>query len=101
MKNINLKIDSSNKRNIFFFLVFFAILSFSLYMFLLGSTIFDLVARKNTELSIREVSSSISSLELEVLGYNNKVTLDKAYELGFVNNTDPKFVSRKAMVLLR
>ena len=89
------------RRAVFFSLAFLVLLAFSFYMFFLGRTIFDLVDRKNAESESRLVMSRISDLELEVLEYNNTVTLQKAYELGFVNNQDPKFVSRKATALLR
>lgn len=91
-----------NHQRVFFFsLVLLVVASFTLYMFFLGRTIFDLVDRKNVENDIRLVSSRISELELQVLDYNNQVTLQKAYELGFINNSDPKFVSRKQTALLR
>lgn len=91
-----------NKQRVFFFgLIFLVIVSFTLYMFFLGRTIFDLVDRKNIDTEIRLATSRISELELEVLEYSNKVTLQKAYELGFTNNMDPKFVSRKKTALLK
>ena len=91
-----------NHQRVFFFsLILLVVASFSLYMFFLGRTIFDLVDRKNVESEIRLASSRISELELQVLDYNNQVTLQKAYDLGFVNNGDPKFVSRKQTALLR
>ncbi len=91
-----------NHGRVFFFgLIFFVIVAFSFYMFFLGRTIFDLVDRKNVEQEIHLASSRISELELQVLDYNNQVTLQKAYDLGFVNNGDPKFVSRKQTALLR
>ncbi|MEZ4210941.1 MAG: hypothetical protein R3B39_01430 [Candidatus Paceibacterota bacterium] len=91
-----------NHRRVFFFsLILLVGIAFSLYMFFLGRTIFDLVDRKNVEQEIRLASSRISELELLVLDYNNEVTLQKAYELGFINNADPKFVSRKQTALLR
>lgn len=103
MKNNQAKIKSaiSTRRVVFFSLVFLLILSFSLYMFFLGRTIFDLVDRKNAESETKVVTSRISDLELQVLEYNNKVTMQKAYELGFVNNNEPQFVSRKTTALLR
>ena len=57
--------------------------------------------RKNAEQEIRLASSRISELELKVLEYNNNVTLDTAYDLGFVQNADPRFVSRKKTASLR
>lgn len=101
MKKVRTITNYDKKRTVFFSLVLLSAIAFFTYMFFLGNTIFDLVARKNAETAIRDVSSKISSLELEVLSYNNQVTLDRAYELGFVNNSDPKFVSRKAFVSLR
>ncbi len=103
MKNSKTKIKSSfaMRRSVFFALLFLLVISFSLYMFFLGRTIFDLVDRKNAESETKVVTSRISDLELEVLDYNNKVTMQKAYELGFVNNNEPQFVSRKTTALLR
>lgn len=103
MKNIQAKTKGRlNKQRVFFFgLVLLVVASFTLYMFFLGRTIFDLVDRKNVEGEIRLASSRISELELKVLEYNNQVTLQKAYELGFINNSDPKFVNRKKTALLR
>lgn len=91
-----------NKQRVFFFsLVLLVFVSFSLYMFFLGRTIFDLVDRQNINQEIRLANSRISELELYVLDYNNKVTLQKAHDLGFINNSDPKFVSRKKTALLK
>jgi len=91
-----------NKQRVFFFsLILLVFVSFSLYMFFLGRTIFDLVDRKNIEEEIRLANSRISELELHVLEYNSKVTLQKAHDLGFINNKDPKFVSRKKTALLK
>ncbi len=103
MKNLQKNFNNPvlNKRKIFFGLLFLVVLSFSLYMFFLGRTIFDLVDRKNAEDEIKLVMSNISELELEVLDYNNKVTLESAYNLGFVPNNDPKFVSRKKAAFVR
>lgn len=103
MENINKKINNPrfNKVAIFFGLMFLVIVSFFSYIFFLGRTIFDLVDRKNAENEIKLVMSSISELELQVLDYNNKVTLEKAYDLGFIPNNDPKFVSRKKSAFVR
>ncbi len=103
MKNLQTNINNLNvnKRVLFFGLVFLVALSFSFYMFFLGRTIFDLVDRKNAEDEIRLVMSNISDLELQVLDYNSKVTLETAYGLGFVPNKDPKFVSRKKTAFVR
>jgi hypothetical protein len=91
----------NHKRVFFFSLILLVFISFSLYMFFLGRTIVDLVARKNTDSQISLAVTRVSNLELEVLKYNNEVTLQKAYELGFVNNLSPGFVSKKKTALLR
>jgi len=99
--NTNSKGRLNHKRVFFFGLIFLIVLSFTFYMFFLGRTIFDLVDRKNAENEIRLASSRISELELEVLDYNNLVTMQKAYDLGFMNNSSPEFVNRKKAALLR
>lgn len=91
----------SRPRALFFGLIFFTGLAFSFYMFFLGRTIFDLVDRKNAEYEIRLATSRISDLELQVLDYNNKVTLQQAYDLGFMSNSNPEFVSREQAAMLR
>ncbi len=103
MKNLNTQTKGRlNHRRVFFFgLIFLVIITFALYMFFLGRTIFDLVDRKNAEGEVRLASSRISELELEVLDYNNTVTMQKAYDLGFINNSSPEFVNRKKAALLR
>ncbi len=99
--NTKLKTQSVDRIKIFFCLSLLVVITFSLYMFFLGRTIFDLVARKNAESEIRSVATNISSLELEVFQYNNLVTLQKAHDLGFVNNSEPVFISQKSFVSLR
>lgn len=89
------------KRVFFFSLIFLVFISFSLYMFFLGRTIVDLVARKNTETQISLAIARVSNLELDILNDNREVTLQRAYELGFVNNLNPGFVSKKRTALLR
>jgi hypothetical protein len=91
----------NHKRVFFFSLLLLVIVSFCLYMFFLGRTIFDLVARKNAEYGITLASARVSELELRVLEYNNEVTLQKANELGFVSNSHPNFVSKKKTALVR
>jgi len=90
-----------SRRAIFFYLMIVCFIAFSLYMFFLGRTIFDLVARSKVEAEIKMVSSSIFSLELEVLAYSNEITIQKAKELGFVDNSEPVFLSKKSFISLR
>ncbi|MCC7469945.1 MAG: hypothetical protein IT284_02285 [Bacteroidetes bacterium] len=85
----------------FYLFVFFAAVSFTLYIFFIGQTIFRLVAERSTQAENRGLSSEISELELDTLTFNESISIDKAYELGFVDAKDTAFVTQKDVITLR
>jgi hypothetical protein len=68
------------------------------YVYLLGNTIFDVVARKEIETNNRTAMSEISSLELGNLSMYNNLDITYAKSIGFVEST-PHFATRAAFVV--
>lgn len=85
-------------KQLLFALCGFSALFFVLYMYLLSTTVFNIVVRKNIESTIREKTTEISDLQLAVL--SRSTTLDKSYiaSAGFVTPAKTTFVSRTTFV---
>ncbi|NCS99439.1 hypothetical protein GW765_00460 [Candidatus Parcubacteria bacterium] len=71
---------------------------FFAYVFILGNTIFDVVARKVAEKDSRDLLAEISSLELSAFDLYNDLSLEEAGRLGFVES-NPHFASRSLFVV--
>ena len=65
-----------------------------LYVYFLGSVIFDVVARKNAESMVRTAQANVGALELEYFEASKTLTIERARELGFVEDTATVFASR-------
>lgn len=71
------------------------------YGALVKQTISHTVARKGLESSIVDMSGKVSLLESEYMQRLDKLTLERAYDLGFVEKDVALFVSRRAQGLSR
>ena len=72
------------------------------YIYLIGSITFNVLARKTLETTSRALSSNISKLELTYLDSANKINKDFALSLGYVEVNNNIFASRgSARVALR
>ena len=76
-------------------LVSFGILGL-IYMFILGSMVFDIVERRSLEKEVLSLSNDVGSLELDYLSLSNKVNLNFSYSLGF-RQVKPKFATRQIL----
>ncbi len=85
----------------FYFLATLVALAFAAYLFLIGQTVFKLVAEKNITAENRGLSAEISQLELAALSLNDTISIEKAYELGFVDATDTQYVASRGELTLR
>lgn len=94
-------IKKPNELRNFYVLAGLAVISFFMYVFFIGQTVFKLVERKNIETEKRVLATEISQLELETLSLNDTISIDKAYELGFIDALDTQFASQKEVVTLR
>jgi hypothetical protein len=85
----------------FYMLAALAALAFLLYLLFIGQTVFKLVAEKNVTAQVRTLSAEISQLELEALSLNDTISIERAYELGFVNAIKTQYVATTGELSLR
>ena len=64
------------------------------YIYIIGSITFNVVARKSLETTARNLGSNISELELTYLSNMNDVNKTKATSLGFVDANSNIFAIR-------
>lgn len=64
------------------------------YIYIIGSITFNVVARKSLETTERNLGSSISQLELNYLSDMNNVSKTRATALGFVDTNSNIFATR-------
>jgi hypothetical protein len=88
-----LKLDSLEKR-IFSGLILAVVGMVLLYAYLVSRTIFNVVARKNLESHIADLSSEISDLEFSYIAAKGSITKEFAYARGFTDATQAIFVRR-------
>lgn len=104
MNQANVKVNilkDFRQMRVFYVLSALVLASFVLYLVFIGQTVFLLVNGKNIELEKRTIATEISELELQTLSLNDTISIEKAYELGFVNAPSTQFVTTKAFVSLR
>ena len=95
MDNVKI-IDNNNleHRVLHTMLVSFGLLA-AIYIFILGSLVFNIIERRSLEKEILSLSSEVGDLGLAYLSLSNKVDLNFSYSLGF-KETKPKFATRQA-----
>ena len=104
MNQTNIKVNilrSFRELRLFYMLAGLVFISFVFYVFFIGQTVFRLVESKGLESEKRTLAAEISELELQTLSLNDTISIDKAYELGFVDAPDTQFVTQKAVVTIR
>ncbi len=69
---------------------------FIVYIYLIGSITFNVLARKSLESTVRVMGSNISKLELTYLSNANKIDKNFAKSLGFVDINKNIFATRGA-----
>lgn len=67
-----------------------------LYVIFLGNIIFNIVQRKNIEMSIRDVGNEVMTLESTYLAMSSKLDLDYSHTIGF-NDAKATFAVRKTL----
>ncbi len=96
MDNVsNINIVNNNIEHIFLKFLIYAFVFFSIiYLFVLGSMVSNILARKNIESQIRVLSNQVSTLELDYLNASNQIDLTYAYAKGF-KETKANFATRR------
>jgi hypothetical protein len=92
-----ISIDINLRKKIIFSLFGGVVLFAFLYGYFVNQTILNVVARENIETKLIELSSEVSSLEVEYIKLKNKIDLEFAYSLGYSDVSNVKFVSRKSL----
>lgn len=90
----NIAGDTSTQRILFRILVGSLGTLCLVYIYIIGSITFDVVARKSLEGMSRTLESNISQLELVYLSNLNDVNKDRASSLGFVDINSNIFATR-------
>jgi hypothetical protein len=90
--------NTSTQRTIFRILIVALILLSVIYVYLIGSMTFNILARKSLDVAVRSLGDQVSSLELTDLNQSNSI--DKAYALsqGFVDAQQNIFATRDTAV---
>ncbi|PCI20016.1 hypothetical protein COB64_02910 [Candidatus Wolfebacteria bacterium] len=99
IKTTTLKINLTQfKKRLFIVLSFFVVLFAVTYMFLIASSVGNIVERKNLENEVRSITSTIGELELEYLSITNTIDIKYAKTLGFVEPSSTYYASRATLV---
>lgn len=83
------------QKRIFHSMIYTIIFLAVCYVLLLGSMVWNIVARKNIELQATTLGTQVSSLELQYLDLSGKVDLNMAYAMGF-KEINKSFAKRQA-----
>lgn len=84
---------SSAKRMVIAGLSILAILV-SMYMYFVGKIVFDVVARRHAESSIRATQSTVSSLEMAYFKELRTLDLDRAASIGLIESKGTLYANR-------
>lgn len=90
-------VQNTHTQRVIFKVLISSLIALSLvYVYLIGSITFNVLARKSLETSVRTLGSNISNLELQYLDATNKIDKNYASSLGYVDVHDNIFATRKA-----
>jgi ribulose kinase len=86
--------DHSTQHTLFRVFVGALIMLSIVYIYLIGSITFSVLARKSLETTVRNLGSQISELELTYLASANKIDKNYALSKGFVDSHQNIFATR-------
>ena len=90
-------VQNTNTQRILFRVLVSSIIVLSVvYVYLIGSITFNVIARKSLENTARSLSSQISQLELNYLSDANKIDKNYATSLGYVDVNHNIFATRES-----
>jgi hypothetical protein len=70
------------------------VILFTVYIYLIGSITFNVIARKSLENTVSSLTSSVNQLDLDYLNSINKIDKEYALSNGFVDTHQNIFASR-------
>ena len=86
--------NMNTQKILFRILISGSVVLFAVYIYLIGSITFNVVARKSLENTKTELTSHVNQLELTYLSNVNKIDKEYAISLGFVDVHQNIFASR-------
>jgi hypothetical protein len=92
----NIAGNSHTQRTIFRVLISALILLSAVYIYLIGSITFNVLARKSLDTTVHDLGSQVSGLELTYLDETNGIDQNYAHSLGFVDVQNSIFATREA-----
>lgn len=87
----------ADDRGSYWFLAAVLAVSFALYAMFVQQTIRNVVARQALETEMSVLTTRIGELEFKYISMKNDVTIERAYQLGFHDVKETRFVSRKTL----
>jgi len=91
----DIKENTNTQKTLFRVLFASSILLFVVYIYLIGSITFNVIARKSLENTLATLSGGVDQLELTYLNNVNKTDKNYALANGFVEVTNNIFASRE------
>ena len=89
---------SKFEQKVIFTLLAVIVMLFSMYGYLLNSTVHSIVLRESAGKEKQTLISHIADLNAEYITSKNSITLDIASAHGFVSASEPQFISRQNTV---
>ena len=86
--------DYYTQRSIFRLLISLLAIIFLVYVYLIGSMTFNILARKNLESTVKILGNNVSQLELTYLNKASEIDKNYVLSLGYVDNEPQIFVTR-------
>ncbi len=81
-------------RRIFWTVCWCTAFTIFLYIYFLGTSVYSVIARKQAEVNVANLTSRISQLESEYVLLDKKINLDLAHTKGYIDVAVPRYVSR-------
>ena len=85
-----------NTQKIFWILSGVLFVLFMTYAYMVNAAIMSAVSRQKSQQQISSLSSDTANLESQYISIKNSINLELAYSMGFKNETNTRFIARKA-----
>ncbi len=86
--------NMNTQKILFRILIVSSVLMFTVYIYLVGSITFNIIARKSLENTLTELTSHVNKLELSYLSNINTIDKEYAISKGFVDVHQSIFAAR-------
>lgn len=94
--NVNVIDNNDLRKRILHTMLLVLALLVASYVFIIGSTVFNIVERKSLSTEASNLSSEVRELELTYLSMSSKIDLDLSHSLGF-KEVNVEYATRKSL----